>query len=233
MILTPRKKRSCPEHCKCGKHKNSLLIKVPAQNYDPSLDVNGPSTLEEHFENFADGVAEVAENFLGLGKRAKQRKQERHEVKTMKKLAKVDIKKARAERIRLKGQAEANRPSLIEQQQIKNAGDNLQAQQQADQVNQLASQVQPASQPVSPAQVPQASGSGTSEQLYKTLPMTTGTAEAPQEAPAQPQTGTEQEETAKGEATTTAPEAPKKNKMLIYIVIAVAIIGVWYLMKKK
>jgi len=215
MILTP-KKQICKKYCKCEKCN-------PVERYDASADVNAPLSLEEHFENFTDTVAEVTENFLGLGKKAKakrvarqERKKERQETRQEKRISRIKTR----QNIR-----ETKAGALKDRLTIANEGLGLQnevikqqAQTQADQVNQLASQVQPDAKPISASQTPTASES--SAPLYQTLP---DAQEAPQEA------GTE---TAKGiEAPTT--ETPKKSKTMVYIIIAVAVIGAYYLMKKK
>ena len=210
--------------------ENFQMYCESCQNYDESQDINGFTTLEEHFENFTDGVVDVAENFLGLGKRAKERKQARQEKRLSRIRGRQELREAR-----IQAKIEGLKPKPT-----------LEAQQQADQVNQLQSQVQPSAQPVTPQQTPSAqtasADQGGQEQLYKTLPMP-GEEQAQQQPqstgetlgfPTGTDTGTEGKENEQEVAEITKEtEKPKSNKMIIYVVIAVALLGAWYLMKRK
>lgn len=221
---TKNKNCGCNKNCNCKAQSfgDSVFGDSKADNY---------TTLEEHFENFG----EMAESFLGMGKKAQARKQQRQDVRTLKKMAKVDIKKARAEAIKTKSQAKleaAQRPSI------------LAASQQADTTNQLASQVTPAAAPISYAQTPMAA-SQEGAPSYATLPMPSEQPTAkglqgafgqnPMSTDEQP---TEEEETPT-EAAKTTPEAVKeatgtKKNITLYIIIAVVVLGgAYFLMKKK
>jgi len=216
-------------HCDC--HKKGRFTRV-SHSFDDQAEPYQIVPLEEHFENFG----EMAQNFLGLGKKAQARKSERQETRTLKKLAKVDIKKARAEAIRTKSQAkleEAKRPSLASQQQ-------------ADQVNQLASQVQPTASAVSPSQTPQ--GSEGSGGQYATLPEYTpptssgltgmsggSSATAPSSDGGfgiEP-LSTEEEKTPVVTPVVSEEEPKKKSNVVLYLVIVAVVIGAVYMMKKK
>jgi len=209
MILT-RKKHVHDEYCKChhkGKH---------SQRFD---DQSEPyiTPLEEHFENFADSIVDTAENFLGLGKKAKVKRQARQE-------RKVERQEARQEKriSRLKTR-QSIRESKIP---------SLQAEQQADTTNQLSSQVTPTSKPISAGQTPMAQDSSGS--LYQTLPdyqppassgltgMSGGSGSITEEPLPEEAKGTEEVKT---------PE--KKSKVVMYLVIVAVIVGGYFLIKKK
>jgi hypothetical protein len=232
------KKKHCNPGCKCCKPKQKI------QRFDDTAEPY-IVPLEEHFENFADSVVETAENFLGLGKKAKQkrearqeRRSERQEARNEKRISRIkgrqQIREAKAGEIQ--GQAEEN----IKQAQIKTA--SLQAQQQADQTNQLASQLQPTAQPITPSQTPQ--GSGDSGGLYKTLPEYTPPTDSGLSGMSAGSTGgdfaLEQEQPeeakgtgAKGTEAKVIEEPKKKSNVVLYLVIVAVVIGAYYFMKKK
>ena len=222
-----------PHHCNCEHHKGHKHHKKIERFDDQAEPYIVP--LEEHFENFADSVVEVAENFL-RGKKGRERRDKRIERKEARKDARQEKRISR-----IKGREDI-RQEKVKQEQLRT--ESLQAKQQADQTNQLASQVQPTSQPVSPSQVPQgtqdSSGGG---QLYKTLPdyqppmdsgltgMSGGSGGGDFALePEQPK-----EETSKGTEATKVEEQPvkKKSNVVLYLVIVAVVIGAVYLMKKK
>lgn len=211
--------------CDCHKHKHAISRYDSSDMANYSGDTITP--LEEHFENFAGYVGDVAESFLGLGKKARERKQARQE--------------RRISRIK-GGQAvtEAKQKAKIAQLEAQTAqsqSTTLQAQQQAEQTNQLTKQVTPGASPVTPAQTPQ--GAGTSNDLdkpsYATLPMTEGgmgsigsvgsldTEQAPE---AKESKGTE------AKPIETAP-AKKSNKTIYIVVAVVLVVAVYLYMRKK
>jgi SHS2 domain-containing protein len=215
-----QQKRHCAEGCKCGKHRNK------PQRFDDGAETPRATTLEEHFENFADGVAEVTENFLGLGKKAKVKREARKERKVERQEARQEKRISRIKTRQNIRETKAN--ALGQKLSLANEGLNiknqlLQAQTQADTTNQLAQAVQPNATPVSASETP--TGNDILQQAR------TQYAQAQEQAPEQAQEQAT-EETGKGiEAPTT--EAPKKSNTMIYIIIAVAVIGAYFLMKKK
>jgi len=202
------KKCGCRHNCNCEKNTESF-------EYTPA-----PSTLEEHFENFTGAVGEVAEDFLGLGKKAKAKRQaKRNPVAPVVAAAVID---ENATEIPTKLTKFAPVSPVI-----KNHAEN-----QALQVNQLASMVQPSAKSVTPSDVPTGSGTGggeSKEELYKTLPDATD--KPTEEAPAS-------EQAAKGTEAVPVEEAPapvkaSTKKTGLYVILVVAIGVIAYLKMKK
>lgn len=216
------KQRQCKKECNCKKCSNR------PQRFD-GTETTRPTTLEEHFENFADGVAEVTENFLGLGKKAKVKREARKERKVERQEARQEKRISRIKTRQNIRETKAN--ALGEKLSLANQGLNiknqlLQAQTQADNVNQLAQAVQPTATPVTAMETP--TGNDVLQQARTQYAQ-------PQEQAQEQEQGIEQatEQTAKGTEAPTTTEAPKKSNTMIYIIIAVAVVGAYFLMKKK
>lgn len=247
MILSERIKRQYKKrNCKCDLPKREVKITNNydeenydgEENYDNENTFDNASTLEEHFENFGEAVGEVAENFLRgrqARKIAKANKLERIKARQEKRMSRIKGRQTlREKRVESKLKELESAPETKEQ-----------AETQAQQVNQLASAVQPQSAPISAVETPTGSGSS-SEQLYKTLPMGN---EAPQQSGltglSAGSTGTEEEANAQQDANEKAetkeltaeikPEsAKKKSSKTLYLIIGlVAVVGIYFFMKKK
>ena len=209
------------------KPKTKLTVKSfdpDAPTYDPSADINSftPSTLEEAAAEFGEMIAE---NFLGMGKKAKvkrearqERKKERQEARQEKRISRIKGRQA----IR-----EARAQGIISKEGPQPTDTKEQAQAQADQVNQLAKAVQPTAAPVSASQVPSASTEGAP--TYATLDMPTG-----QEAPQELET-TEQAPEAKAQAAEIEKAVPtkKSNKTTFLIIGVLVVAAIIYFMRKK
>jgi DNA-binding ferritin-like protein len=198
-----KKKCGCRHNCNCDNNTQSY-------EYTPS-----PSTLEEHFENFTGAVGEVAEDFLGLGKKAKAKRQAKRNPSTP---------------VIAPAVMDENTPELTKfapiSSTIKNHAEN-----QALQVNQLASMVQPSAKAVTPSDVPTGSGTGvgSNEELYKTL--ADATDKPTEEAPAL-------EQAPKGTEAVPFEDVPahlkaSTKKFGLYVVIVLIIGVIAYLKMKK
>lgn len=230
MILNDKKKhhKHHSENCDCHPRKY--------QRYDSETHI---VPLEEHFENFADSVVEVAENFL-RGKKGKERqakrierKEQRKDVRQEKRISRIQTRQGiRENKLTKLTDADAQQKAIADQK--------LQASQQADQVNQLQSQVQPTAQPVSSSMVPQ--GSGDTGGQYQTLPEYTPPTTSGLTGMSGGSGGSdfalEQEQPEEATAKVTDTKGPeeqpkKKSNAVLYIVIVAVVIGAIYLMKKK
>lgn len=198
-----------------------------APTYDPELDVNG-FTLEDAVSEFGEVIAETAENFLGMGKKAKVKRQarqtrrkERQEARQEKRISRIKGRQA----VR-----EARAEGKIREAGLKGQAPTLEAEQQADQVNQLQSAVQPSAARVSAAQVPSSTGADMAPPSFATLDM-------PGAEPAQEQAPQEQapELTGKGQAAEIDKAVPAKGKnKTLFLIIGIAALGaIVYFMRKK
>jgi hypothetical protein len=198
------------------------------QRYDEA------STLEEHFENFTGAVGEVAEDFLGIGKKKKARRAAAAAAAAAP-VAAAAVSDENATEIPTK----VTKFGAAIPSEVKNHAEN-----QALQVNQLASMVQPSSKAVTPADVPTGSGTGggeSKEELYKTLPDAEQPTEQPTEAPTgdTAKGGTEEipapslTAEIKGDDTNTTPVKSSSKKTGLYVIIVVVIGVIVYLKMKK
>jgi len=260
MILTEKIKRDiknrnckCETKCNCKKKKRGILGAIeetPKRNISLGYDdenfddenntFENASTLEEHFENFGEAFHDATENFLPLiplavlkatqTKAGKARRKARQEARQEKRLSRIrGSQKVREAKQAQQIKALESAPETKEQ-----------AETQALQVNTLQKAVQPNSAPISAVETPTGSGSG-SEQLYKTLPMgNEGTQQSGLTGMSAGSTGTEEgaeqgaPETATSEKLTPAESPKKKSSKTLYLIIgAVAVVGIYFFMKKK
>jgi len=228
-----------------------------AENFDDEAPTFSGMTLEENFENFGEAVVETAENFIPLvAGLVARKKYKASPVGQARQQAKIERIQARQEKrlSRIKGgQAvrEARQQQKVEGAlaSIRNLNAPLEAEQQAQQVNQLQSQVQPEARAVMPQQVPQGGGQD-STPSFATLPMPSdnkafptgltgmsgGSMDSLQEQPteATPQTETQKAAIEKiKEATTEAPKKKKNNVLFIGVALAVVVGAIYFLRKKK
>jgi len=205
-----------------------------APTYDPSLDVNG-YTLEDAVSEFGEAIAE---NFINplfesedYAKTRKERKAARRQRKELRKEARQEKRISR-----IKGRQairEARAEGKIREAGLKGQAPSLEAEQQADQVNQLQKAVAPSMGKVSASQVPSGSGEEMSTPSYATLDMP-GAQPAPEQAPEATAEEQAPEIAGKGaEAIEKAVPEKGKNKTMFLIIGIAALGAIIYFMRKK